>query len=115
MLSQRAFRALFQWLPFRRRRSRFARVIVTQSGAELSVRPGPADVVLIQGGTRDKWLEFACPNRCGTMIRLNLSAARESHWSVDRHEDGTISVHPSVIHDGCGAHFIVRRSQITWV
>lgn len=109
------FRAISRWMPFRRRRSRFAHVIVAQSGQDLSVRPGPHDVVLIRGGTGDKWLEFSCPNRCGTMIRLNLSATRTPYWTVDHHEDGTLSVHPSVIHDGCGAHFIVRRSQITWV
>lgn len=98
-----------------KKRHSFARVFVIQSGAATPAHPTPAEVVLIRSGTRDKWLRFSCPDGCGMAIMLDLSPTRRPHWWADLHDDGTISVYPSVVNKECGAHFIVRKSRITWV
>lgn len=99
--------------PGKKRRS-FARVVVIQSGAT-TPHLTSADVTLIRSGTRDKWLRFACPDGCGRAITLDLSPNRRPHWSADLHDDGKISIYPSLVNKECGAHFIVRKSKITWV
>src|SRR6266496_2987932 len=107
--------ALWRLLFLQRRRHYLRRIFIEQSGAEAQRPTRRSDVILVRGGDRDKWLRFACPNHCGTTISLNLSPTRSPSWRVTPHQDGTVSVHPSVIHDSCGAHFWVRHNRIEWV
>jgi hypothetical protein len=37
------------------------------------------------------------------------------HWVCEQHDDGTLTVHPSVDATTCGSHFWIRRSVIHWV
>src|SRR4051812_9198833 len=69
----------------------FEHLILQQSGAVTHGRRSPWDIVLIRSGARDKWLQFACPNRCGIMITLDLSPTRTPHWSVVVNTNGTVS------------------------
>ena len=113
------WRQVITWRSRRRsesqRRSRFTRVVILQSGVVTPKSYGPADVVLIRSGTYNKRLQFNCPNGCGSMVVLNLSTTRQPHWSATYHSNGTISVYPSVVNKECGAHFIIRKSYITWL
>lgn len=102
------------FVPSQRKRTRFERVIVLQSG-EPTPMLSPAELVLIRSGARDKWLRFVCPNACGATIMLDLSPTRRPHWTADVRPNGTISVYPSVVNKQCGAHFIVRNSEIIWI
>lgn len=83
-----------------------------------SVDPNPAvaggRVVLIGPRERPKWVRFQCPCRCGETIALNLMSSHNPHWSVELHDDGTVTVHPSVDAKSCGSHFWVRRGKVQW-
>jgi hypothetical protein len=99
----------------KRRRNGFYGVRIQQSVDESVYQPNAYELRLIRGGDYDKWLKFKCPNRCGTLISLNLNHARSPFWSVTLHQDNTMSVSPSVVHNSCGAHFFIRRNKIDWV
>jgi hypothetical protein len=56
-----------------------------------------------------------CPCGCGEVIQLNLLPQVRPCWQVQAHEDGTVSITPSVWRQkGCGSHFFVRRGRIDW-
>ena len=57
----------------------------------------------------------AAPTRREAEEALNLMASHHPHWTTDLHDDGTLTVHPSVDATSCGSHFWIRRSQIDWV
>jgi hypothetical protein len=63
---------------------------------------------------KKKWLRFVCPCGCGAVLALNLMRSQTPCWTVQEHEDGSISVQPSVDAQKCGAHFWVRRNRIDW-
>lgn len=100
---------------FPRRCRRIRRVVIEQSGSSSPAEVTPCDAVLVRGGSRNKWLRFDCPNRCGITIALNLSPSRRPFWHVSIGRDGTLSVHPSVVHESCGAHFWIHDNRIKWV
>jgi hypothetical protein len=72
---------------------------------------------LVLIGTKDKpkWLRFKCPCGCGDVIALNLMTSHYPRWTVERHKDSTLTVHPSVDAKTCGSHFWIRHSHIDWV
>ncbi len=72
-------------------------------------------LVVVCDGERLKWLRFMCPCGCGETIALNLMRSHSPRWTVERHDDGTLSVTPSVDSTTCGSHFWIRRSRIAWV
>ena len=72
-------------------------------------------LVLAGSPERPKWLRFDCPCRCGEVLALNLMASHSPRWAAESHEDGTLSVRPSVDATRCGSHFWIRRSRIDWV
>ena len=62
----------------------------------------------------DKWCLFTCPCGCGQQIALNLMKSHFPRWRVDTKRDGTFSLYPSVDSTTCGAHFLIRNSQVVW-
>jgi len=62
------------------------------------------------------WL--SCPN-CARLSNVTT-------WNPEIHEDGTVSLNPSIWHKGhyftgvgdeskeCGAHYFIKRSKIQW-
>lgn len=92
------------------------------------VTPGPprgADmeprVLYLSGGEGCvvDWLnvKLLCPCGCGLAIWVGSDPeGPESHrWSIERHEDGTVTVAPSIaVRGGCQAHFWIRRSRVEW-
>ncbi|HET8630055.1 MAG TPA: DUF6527 family protein [Thermomicrobiales bacterium] len=98
-----------------RRQSAFTRVIIAESGRRSQPAVAPGEALLIRSGARDKWLRFACPDRCGAMIMLDLSPTRRPHWSIELSDEGKLSVFPSVVNRECGAHFVVREGRIVWL
>ena len=93
----------------------FRHLYLAESGSTDDRSVKDVDILLIRGGTQDKWLVFMCPNRCGTRIALNLSPARRPCWRVALHGDRTVTVTPSIVHNACGAHFFIRHNRIQWV
>jgi hypothetical protein len=68
---------------------------------------------------------FLCPCGCGGpqvhgysdgLIQLNLTGSVRSHrWGHEVHEDGTITIAPSILRlNNCKSHFFIRRSRVEW-
>jgi hypothetical protein len=75
----------------------------------------PFCVYVEHRGGKDRWVHMLCPCECGEVISLNLMTSQRPCWTVTRHEDGTVSVYPSVDKTtGCKSHFFIRRSMIEW-
>lgn len=58
---------------------------------------------------------FLCPCGCGKSTIIGLHREFSPNWMLDRHEDGTISFHPSLNRSGgCESHFYIRHSRVSW-
>jgi hypothetical protein len=70
-----------------------------------------------RGGERHtgaRWLSFRCPCGCDADVTLSLQRSHWPRWRADRHEDGSVSVYPSVHRRSCGAHFVLVRNRVVW-
>lgn len=57
-----------------------------------------------------------CPCGRDHILHLNLLPDERPLWRVTRHEDQTVSLHPSVWRKkDCWVHFWFRNGQIKWV
>ncbi|WP_396127403.1 DUF6527 family protein [Acidicapsa acidisoli] len=56
-----------------------------------------------------------CPCGCEAVIRLNLLRQVRPCWKTQEHDDGTVSLSPSVWRQhGCRSHFFLRHGKIEW-
>jgi hypothetical protein len=92
---------------------RGVRTVGSTEDFEQAVSAG--QLVLIGDAGRTKWLRFGCPCGCGETIALNLMQSHSPRWTVERHDDATLSVTPSVDSTTCGSHFWIRRNRVAWV
>lgn len=97
------------------RHDRFAGLLFIDQAADPRSLIRKRRLVLMGTREKSKWLRFACPCRCGDTIALNLMTSHHPHWTVQVHEDETVTVHPSVDATRCGSHFWIRHSRIEWV
>jgi len=104
-----------RWWADRRRRHAFGPTVVLDSATDPARELAAGKLVLVGTAEKQKWLRFKCPCGCGDVMALNLMAAHCPHWRAERHDDGSLTVHPSVDSDNCGSHFWIRRSKIYWV
>lgn len=76
-----------------------------------------SDIVYIAGENGHLWYAaFLCPCGCGETIQLGLMEGQRPKWSVIVHENGTVTLHPSVWRTvGCKSHFFLKRGRISWV
>ena len=72
--------------------------------------------VYVAGENGHPWAaSMLCPCGCGDMIQLNLLPQVRPCWKVTTHEDGTVTMAPSIWRqEGCKSHFFVRRGRIDW-
>jgi len=72
--------------------------------------------VYLEGTDGDEWLAaFVCPCGCGDLIQLVLLPEQRPSWKTAKHDDGTLSLNPSVHRTiGCKSHFWVKRGKIVW-
>jgi len=58
---------------------------------------------------------FLCPCGCESISYINLIKDDDPWWDLEQHEDGTISLTPSVHRiRGCESHFFIKKSEIQW-
>jgi hypothetical protein len=66
----------------------------------------------------DGFLEQAamlCPCGCKRVVHLNLLPDERPCWRLTRHDDGTVTLDPSVWRKkDCGSHFWFRRGYVQW-
>lgn len=63
-----------------------------------------------------KWLVvFNCPCGCREIIKLNLLKEARPLWRVKIHDDGDVSLYPSVNRQvNCKSHFNITRNSVRW-
>ena len=83
--------------------------------ADLPEKLRPRKVYLV-GETGHVWqAAMLCPCGCGVAIQLCVLPASSPSWAWRIHDDGCVSLHPSVNrHVGCGSHFFLRLGRISW-
>src|SRR5437868_5740137 len=66
-------------------------------------------VVYIVGEDGYDWSAvLKCPGGCGKVLEMNLLPDAKPVWRVSEHEDGSVSLRPSVwLKTGCRCHFVL--------
>lgn len=102
------------WQNFRR----FVVGTTRVSVVHVSEPPGllAAATLYLVGEEQDLWMAvLRCPCGCGHPIHLNLLPGSEPYWQITKHDDGSVTLHPSVWRTkGCESHFFVRRGRVKW-
>ena len=58
---------------------------------------------------------MSCPCGCAATIQLSLLPDERPHWRYQQHDNGTLTLQPSVWRTkGCKSHFFVRHGEIDW-
>lgn len=60
--------------------------------------------------------QHICPCGCGTRVAIPFipgNEKKDNYWGYYKNSDGTISLGPSILNRGCGAHYYIKRNQIT--
>jgi len=75
------------------------------------------NTVYIMGEGEHLWhAVMTCPCGCGAKIYASLLEDDKPYWQLTQHEDGTISLHPSIWRTkGCESHFFLKNGFIHWV
>jgi Family of unknown function (DUF6527) len=96
----------------------FKRSLVYRAGRVSDVPDGLNDgIVYIVGADGYDWSALMrCPGGCGKTLEMNLLPTAKPVWRMIEHEDGVVSLHPSVwLKSGCKCHFVLHHGAIRWV
>lgn len=110
-----SIRSLWPWGQKTRKLQSFKGVVRLDSSVDPAHDLAAKRLVLVGPKDKPKWLRFQCPCGCGDVIALNLMTSHHPRWTVEVHQDGTLTAHPSVDAQTCKSHFWIRRSRIDWV
>ena len=75
-------------------------------------------VYVLGGREHPFYAAVVCPRRtCRQVIHLDLSPDVQRHWRFSEHEDGSLSLSPSVHVTAmpCACHYWFRKGRIRWV
>ena len=105
------FEKIYGWLKFL-----FTPIYRLQTvGADLPNRLNKNTLYVVH---EDGFLEHAsmmCPCGCKKILHMNLIPDERPLWKLIKHENGTVSLHPSVWRrKGCNSHFWLRNSRVKW-
>ena len=110
---RKCFATAWAWIRswFQRKPIRFR----TQRIEELPDQLEPA-TIYIAGESEYLWfVAMICTCGCGETLHMNLQTDTRPRWSVTCHEDGTVSLLPSVWRKvGCRSHFFFREGAVVW-
>lgn len=72
--------------------------------------------VYIAGEGNNAWAAaMVCPCGCNEIIHFNLLPDVRPRWRLVAHDDGSVTLHPSVWRQkGCRSHFFLRAGLIVW-
>jgi len=91
-------------------------LLLTRDDEELPDRLKSGTIYLVGEGEYLWYAAMLCPCQCGETLHMNLMPHSRPRWKVTRHQDGTVTLHPSVWRlMGCRSHFFVRCSRIVWL
>lgn len=106
---KRQLTSLFRWITGRAPYFRFERV------EDVPENPR-SNIVYIVGEDGFDWSAvMKCPGGCGKALEMNLLPDAKPVWQIRPHDDGSVSLHPSVwLKTGCRCHFVLHRGSIRW-
>ena len=106
---KRAWDVVWRWL-FRRPLS-----LKTIKVEELPEALNDKSVYVVGEGNYQWFMAMICPCGCGETLHMNLLPESRPRWKLTEHEDGTVTLHPSVWRKkGCGSHFFLLHGVIKW-
>lgn len=60
-------------------------------------------------------VSMLCPCGCRQIVHLNLLTDERPVWQLVRHQNGKITLHPSIWRKvGCRSHYWIRENRIQW-
>lgn len=72
-------------------------------------------VYLVEDDGYAEQAAMLCPCGCGQVLHMNLLTDERPCWKAVVHEDGTLTLHPSVWRKvGCKSHFWLREGKVQW-
>lgn len=72
-------------------------------------------VIYIVGEDSPWYAIMMCPCGCNEIIRLCLQNEVSPSWKLKYHDNGTVSLYPSVWRtNGCKSHFFLRYGRVDW-
>lgn len=75
----------------------------------------PRQFILVQPGSKPKWVLFRCPCECDQVITLSLQPIHDPHWRISSDHNRSPTLHPSVWQNTpCHSHFWLRDGRIFW-
>lgn len=78
--------------------------------------PKPGVIYVIGNGEHIWEASMRCPEGCGHQLSMNLQPDIKPNWRLIEHNDGSISLSPSVWRkQGCGCHFFLKRGKVRHV
>lgn len=111
----RLARAIWEWMRSWFFCERPIRPLTTVHAEELPEVLDPAAVYVLGEGTHRWIVSMICPCGCKATLQMSLLADARPKWKLIEHDDGTISLHPSVWRtEGCRSHFFLRHGLIQW-
>ena len=82
---------------------------------DLPEKPRKKFMYIIGGRKYPFAAEFFCPLGCGDIISLDISPKLQKKWNVTEHQDGNVTLSPSVWCTAeCRCHFWIRKGRIIW-
>ena len=109
---------LFRWIWekirgwFGPRRERPLRTVVVEELPDCL----DTNTIYVAGENGHFWfVAMLCPCGCGATLHMSLLADARPRWLLTRHEDGSVSLTPSVWRQvGCRSHFFLVRGKVQW-
>lgn len=87
----------------------------TISIEEVPDKPNKKIIYLVGEGDYLWFAVFQCPCGCRETIQLSLMPGSNPKWKITKHNNGTVSLHPSVWRKtGCKSHFFIIQGQVKW-
>ena len=75
----------------------------------------PRTLYIVSEDGFEEQAAMLCPCGCGRILHMNLLPDERPCWRVNRHDDGSASLHPSVWRKkDCRSHFWLKNGQIKW-
>ena len=74
-------------------------------------------VYIIGGRENPFYAALTCPRKkCRKVIHLEISPEFRRRWTVHEHEDGALSLNPSIdiIDSPCRCHYWIKRGHVVW-
>lgn len=96
-------------------RDRFLHVV--EVAEVLPDEPADDTIYLVGPPGQPYSVNFACPCSCGQRVHLlvNRVKLQPPSWVLTRHENGTITLAPSILWTaGCLSHFFIRENRVIW-